>query len=197
MSFFDDVDDGYEGVGERMEHGGLIPPGYYRAKLVGAKEVESKSKGTPGYELTFVVQGGPFDGKEVSDTLWKTDHQFSKDRIKLACVRLGLRKPSPDGKRLLPVEGKADFMDCVDAETVIEIVHEQDKQDANKKWVRIGPNGFHDPSSSKVKEALARTAKGGGAKPATQPAADKPATPQAPTAPAQTAAARKRDVSKL
>ena len=195
MSFFDDVDDGYEGVGERMEHGGLIPPGYYRAKLVGAKEVESKSKGTPGYELTFVVQGGPFDGKEVSDTLWKTDHQFSKDRIKLACVRLGLRKPSPDGKRLLPVEGKADFMDCVDAETVIEIVHEPDQKDPNKKWVRIAPNGFHDASQTKVKEALARTAKGGPAKPAAgKPAEEKPA--DKPAAPA-TPPANKRDVRKL
>ncbi len=201
MSFFDEIDDSAEGVEERMETGGLLPPGFYRARLHGAKEVESKSKGTPGYELTFVVIGGPFDGREVSDTLWKVDNQFCKDRIKLAMIRLGLRKMSPDNKRMLPVEGKNDFVDCLDAELVIEVIHEPDQKDENKKWVRLAPNGFHDPNSSKVKDILARGGKPiGKGKDGKEDKTAKPAKSEATAATATTSTKpteNRRDVRRL
>ena len=201
MSFYDNIDDDAAGVEDRMASGGQIAPGFYRAKLVGAAEVESKSKGTPGMELTFEVMGGVFDGKEVSDTLWNTDKQFSQDRIKLAMVRLGLRRLNPQTNKLEKVEGKNDFLDCRETEIVIEIVHEPDQHDKAKFWPRIAPNGFHDPNDSKIKDIMAKGGKpraggkgddkGGGT------AGSGAKSPPPPPPPSATGTAKKRDVSRL
>ncbi len=147
----------------RMAAGGNIPPGKYHAKLNGAKETVSKQKGTPGYELTFIVVGGPFDGTEVTDTLYRTDNQKTRDRLALFGSRLGLLVRGNDGK-LTMAKGKRDFMDCLDTPCVIEITHEkytrEDKSEGHA--VRLAFNGIHDPADPKVKAEMAA-----GGKPAT------------------------------
>lgn len=183
MSVLDEIgDNSADGVEERTRSGGILPEGLYHARLNGAKEIESKAKGTPGYELTFVVTAGPFSGAEVTDTLWRTDHQRSKDRIKLFAHRLGLLKKSADGKTYVPAEGKSAFLDVLDTPTVIEVAHEQDQHDPNKKWVRLAYCGVHDPADAEVKKLLAaggkrpakkddgKAAAGSGGKPADKPA---------------------------
>jgi hypothetical protein len=171
---------------KRMESGGLIPPGKYRARLDGAKRTESKQKQTPGWELTFTVQDGPFKGSEVTDTLYITDNSKSKDRIALFGHRLGLLERKGNG--LGKVEGKKDFLDCLDTEVVIEVIHEPDQKDPNKKWVRLAFGGIYDPKDPKAKEP---------AKTGTAPAAAKP-TDKPAAAPAEgKPAASRRDARKL
>lgn len=109
---------------ERMKHDGNLPEGYYRAMLIGAKPKTAHS-GSTGFELTFAVKDGPFTGYEVTDTLWDTDHKKSQDRICLFGLRLGVLKRSADGKKVLAVEGKSDFMDVLDTPCIIQTTLEE------------------------------------------------------------------------
>lgn len=142
-------------LNERTAAGGLVPPGVYAAQLIGAKNTLSKQKETPGYELKFVVAAGPFRGAEVTDTLYRTENQRSKDRIALFAHRLGLLARDKDGK-LMPMKGKTEFLDVLDTHTVIEVIHEEYDRDDGKKGhaVRLAFCGVHDPADAKVKAAL-------------------------------------------
>jgi hypothetical protein len=113
----------------RAAAGGMVPPGFYRAKLNGAKTVTSKEKMTPGFELTFQIVGGPFNDMEVTETLWDTDHARSQDRLALFGLRLGvLKRGGKEGKEIVAVDGKKDFLDVLDTPCIIEIYHDEFKK---------------------------------------------------------------------
>jgi hypothetical protein len=122
-----------DGVETRAAAGGMVPAGFYRVKLNGATPVTSKEKQTPGFELTFLVTDGPFAGMEVKETLWDTEHARSQDRLALFALRLGvLKRGGKEGKEIVAVEGKKDFLDVLDAPAIIEVYHEEFKrQDGN------------------------------------------------------------------
>lgn len=187
-------DNDAKGVEDRMASGGVIPKGFYRVKLNGAKNVQAKDKedGTPGnhgYELTFQIIGGPHDGRDITDKLWRSDKQAAKDRIKLFASRLGLIVKSADGGTYSYAEGKKEFLDCLDAEMVLEVIHDPDTKDPSKVWPRFAFGGAHDPADPKIVaimknggQPLEKDAKpaatGGNSKPgaATTPAAKKRTT---------------------
>ena len=187
MSNWYDVDADMTGVQERVESGGQLPPGYYLAHLDAFREITSKNN-NPGLEFTLIVDQGAFAGREITYTIYHSEKQFTKDMVKLAMVRFGLRRL--EGNRLVPVEGKATFEDCGGDRSipvVIEIIHEAEK-DQNFKPI---PGGrmfarvrmLHDPNSSKVQESLAKTAKAAtAAATATSVAGSAPSAPSAPAA---------------
>ncbi|VTU01038.1 unnamed protein product [Gemmataceae bacterium] len=141
---------------ERMKHGGLIPPGKYRATLLGAKRTESKAKQTPGWEMTFKLSEGGFAGSEVTDTIYITDNVKSKDRLVIFGHRLGLLIKKPDGTGYVKAEGKTDFMDCLDTPCIIEVIHEPDQKDENKKWVRLAFGGVYLPNDPEAVKTLGK-----------------------------------------
>lgn len=136
----------------RMKAGGQIPPGRYPAQLLGAKRTESKAKQTPGWELTFLVTDGPFKGTEVTDTLYVTENTRSKDRLVLFGHRLGLLEKKPDGSGYVRAKDKTDLTDCLDAKVVIEVIHEPDQKDPNKKWTRLAFQGVFLPNDPELKK---------------------------------------------
>lgn len=184
MSNWYDVDADMTGVQERVESGGQLPPGYYLAHLDAFREITSKNN-NPGLEFTLIVDQGAFAGREITYTIYHSEKQFTKDMVKLAMVRFGLRRL--EGNRLVPVEGKATFEDCSGDRSIpvaIEIFHEPEK-DQNFKPIPGGRQFsrvrmLHDPNSSKVQESLAKTAKA--AATATPTAGSAPSTPSAPAA---------------
>jgi hypothetical protein len=133
----------------RMKAGGQIPPGKYPAKLVGAARTESKQKQTPGWELTFEVTGkGPFAGSTVTDTIYITENQKSKDRLVLFGHRLGVLEKKKDGSGYVKAEGKTDFADALDTACVIEVMHEADRNDPTSTgcgWPSAGSTGWTTP----------------------------------------------------
>lgn len=168
MSFFQDIgdDNNAEGVEERMASGGLIPAGFHPAILNGARNTESKSNNTPGYELTFLITDGPAKGQEHVERVWKQGKDAEatskcRDRVKMFAHRLGLIAKSEDGKSYLPVEGKESFGDVIDTAAIIEINHEPDRENKSKVWARLAWNGVHKADDP---DALAAV-KNGGKKP--------------------------------
>lgn len=156
---------------ERMKHNGMIPPGKYAATLNGAKRTESKQKQTPGWELTFLISGGAFAGSEVTDTIYVTDNAKSKDRLVIFGHRLGLLDKKKDGSGYVKAEGKTDFTDCLDTPCVIEVIHEPDQKDPNKKWVRLAFGGIWKPDDPEAKKPAAASGKKEEAKASGAPAA--------------------------
>lgn len=147
-----------ESLEARMAAGGQVPPGFHKAAMIGAKAVTSKQKGTAGHELTFKITDGPFKDAEVTDTLWDTEHQRSQDRIALFMLRLGVLQRSKDGKKIIAVEGKQDFMDVLDTPCIIETAMEEYKRDDGQTGhsVRLAFGGCYYPDD---KEALAKVGK--------------------------------------
>ncbi|HEY1192340.1 MAG TPA: hypothetical protein VGE74_32250 [Gemmata sp.] len=120
-----------ETVDQVAKSGGLIPAGKYHVRLYGAGDVTSKTNGTAGTELTFVILTGAFAGQEVKETLWSSDKTVN--RMVLFGSRLGLLKVDPKTKKYMRVEGKHNFVDCQGAECVIEVSHrEYEKKDKTK-----------------------------------------------------------------
>lgn len=170
MNFFDDIggDQNADGVDERVGSGGGLPVGFYRAKLDGATNGESKTNSTPYYELTFLVTAGPFAGATITEKLYKQGKDAAatakcRDRIKAFAHRLGLITKSQDGKTYLPVEGKETFGDVLDTECVIEVKHEPDREQPGKHWPRLEWGGVFTPNDPIATAALAN----GGRRPAT------------------------------
>lgn len=190
----DEYDDEFSGfantspddIERRAAAGGTIPAGWYHAKLTGAKRVTSREKSTPGWEMTFTITNGLYEGREVSDTLWISD--ANKDRIGIFGKRLGLLVPSADGKGLVKAEGKRDFVDVLDTPCVIEVNHQADRNDPAKKYARVAYTGVYPPTHADAVAGLA--GKKGGAKSGTGAAASPPPPPPP-------AASSKRDVRKL
>ena len=58
----------------------VLPAGYYTADIVRGEAVESRTKGTPGYCLTFEVTEGDFEGRKLWHELWFTPKSMSRSR---------------------------------------------------------------------------------------------------------------------
>lgn len=166
MSFFDTIggDNNADGVEERVTSGGQLPPGFYRAKLDGARDSEVGSNNTPCYELTFLVTAGPFAGVSFTEKLFKAGKDAAatarcRDRVKLFAHRLGLIGKSADGKTYTPIAGKEGFGDVLDAECVVEIRHEADREDKTKMWARLAYAGVYLPTDPVAVAALANGGK--------------------------------------
>jgi uncharacterized protein YbbC (DUF1343 family) len=140
-----------------MANDGRVPPGFYRAKLDGAKEITSNQKGTPGCELTFKIVGGQFNDCTVSDTLWKTDSDRLRDRIILFGLRLGVLARDPKSGKVIEVEGKTDFMDVLDTECIIEVIEDEYEKDGKKnKTARIAFGGCYAKDDKKAIEKIGK-----------------------------------------
>jgi hypothetical protein len=208
MSFFDQIggDNNAEGVDERMASGGGLPPGFYRAVLDGARDSESKTNNTPCYELTFLVTDGPFKGATFTEKVYKSGKDNAatakcRDRVKMFWHRLGGCTKSADGKVYVPIAGKESFGDCLDTPCVIEIHHEKDRDDPEKKWPRMTWGGIFTPADPVAVAALAN----GGKRPAAPAAETKAnagqvkagASPPPPPPPAAPAGRRRTGVDAL
>lgn len=191
-----DVDAGE--VEKKLASMGPIQPGFYRAKLNGAKGYESHN-GSRAHELVFLIVGGPYDGREVTDKLWlpsaeKVNSTDDKDvktvgnlraRIAKFGLVLGLFVKDAKGKLAKADPNKGDFIDVLDTECIVEVQLEPDQQNPDKKWPRIAFNGIFRKDD---KDAAAKIGKGGGkgssgAGGATPSGGSKPA----PTKPAESA----------
>lgn len=84
---------------EAADEMGPIPPGEYSTHIVNGELEASRSKGTPGYKLTFQVIEGDFKGRRVWLDCWLTPAalpQTKRDLAKLGVVELEqLEKPLP------------------------------------------------------------------------------------------------------
>lgn len=138
MALFDDlgVDHMDPDAIERGLSGELLPKGLYATRLVGAKSLESKNKGTPGTELTFEIIAGPHTGAVMRETIWITSNEASQNRRILFAHRLGLLQVVQvgDKKRYAAVEGKSDWIDAYGTAVVIAI-SQQPKQDKTGKEI--------------------------------------------------------------
>jgi hypothetical protein len=160
--FFDGIDIAdvkADHIEAMMANDGRVPPGFYRAKLDGAKEITSNSKGTPGCELTFRITGGQFNDCTVSDTLWKTDSERLRDRIILFGLRLGVLARDPKSGKVVEVEGKTDFMDVLDTECIIEVIEDTYEKDGKQlKTARIAFGGCYAKDDKKAIEKIGKPA---------------------------------------
>lgn len=208
MSFFSDIPlqtMKADQVEAQMAAGGNVPPGVYRAHLETAKEVISKEKGTPGFELKFQIEGGMFNGCSVTDTLWKTDNERLRNRIVLFGLRLGILTRDPKTQEVTPVEGKVDFTDAIDTKCIVEVVEETFKRDdgSQGKNARIAYGGVYYTDDKKAAEKIGKPAtstSGTGGTGGTGNASKAiPSTADKDKAAANTSAAKngKLDVSKL
>ncbi|MEX1027558.1 MAG: DUF669 domain-containing protein [Candidatus Paceibacterota bacterium] len=77
----------------------LLPKGEYLADIVKGDAIESQSKGTPGYRLTFEVVEGEHAGARFWHEVWFTEAALSRtkrDLAKLGVTDLAqLEKPLP------------------------------------------------------------------------------------------------------
>lgn len=172
-------------IEKQMAATGPIKPGFYKARLNGAKGYEAAT-GSKAHELTFLLVGGPFDGREVTDKLWiptaeKLASEDDKDvkavgnmraRIAKFGLALGLFVKDGKGKLAKADPNKGDFIDVLDTDCIVEVVLEPDQKNPDKKWPRIAFNGCFAKGD---KEAAAKVGKGsdgkgGGASGAATPA---------------------------
>lgn len=160
MSLVDDLlgfGEDPENAESQMKNGGLVPEGKHYARLDGVREVEANS-GSRGRELTFTVLAGPGKGGEVRETLWlNTDKDKSKIRQLIFGHRLGLLKkaPGPNGKSVYQgVEGKHDFTDCLGAECVLDVKHEEYVRKDGKKGMSaiLQFEGVFSPTDERCKD---------------------------------------------
>lgn len=151
-------------VEERMKNGGVIPAGKYAATLHGAKRTTSKEKQTPGWELTFKITEGVFKDLDITDTIYITNNEKAKDRLLIFSHRLGLLEKKPDDTGYVKTKGKVDFLDVLDTPCVIETILEPDKENPNKKWVRLAFGGIFKPGDpdAKLGPTVAKDKDGGG-----------------------------------
>lgn len=208
MSFLAEV--GYAGerpenVETRANAGGVLPPGFYAAQMVGAKPVTAKS-GSVGTEFVFVVTEGPFTGGQVTETLWDPNPERPNtaarmnDRKMLFASRLGLIRKSADGKKYEDVPGKSGWVDCLDAAVIVEVQHETYTRDdgGTGTSVKLTFGGLYDARDAAARAKIGKSpaAGQGGAKGGTA-AANSTAKPAAPPADANPQAARRRAVANL
>lgn len=163
-------------VEKRIAASGPIKAGFYRARLNGAKPFEAGT-GTKAHELTFLIVGGPYDGREVTDKLWipsaeKVASAEDKDvrsvgnmraRIAKFGLVLGLLVKDAKGK-VSKAEGKTDFIDVLDTDCIVEVTLEADQNNRDKMWPRIAFNGIYrkDDKDAAAKIGKAPTPPRGG-----------------------------------
>ncbi len=123
-------------IDKEMDANNCIPAGKYVFELTGTKPVKANT-GSLGQELEFTAVGGPYDGKVIKDTLWKSDNERVKNRIRYFGRRLGLlvKIEDKDGKRYQYAEGKTDLSDCLHARVVLELeIEEQENKETKKTY---------------------------------------------------------------
>lgn len=152
MSLYDELGAGEANPDQvdRDMSGELLPEGLHIARLVGHKNRDAKTSEMHGDELSFEIAAGEFAGKEIKETLWKSDNEKVRNRRIMFAHRLGLLTATkgPDGKaKYVPVEGKNEWYDASGTAVVIDVQHEEyDKTDkASGK-----PNG-QKGKSAKIK----------------------------------------------
>lgn len=166
------VDETYDlnGFEQRVEHEGMVPPGYYHATLHGAKPVVSPQQQMPGWEFVFRVSKGPFVGTEVKmNTYVDRGNSKSKDRMVLLGARLGLLKRDAAGKvardesnRPIQVDGKDDFTDCIDTPCIIHVTHRTYDRDDGRKGTALdlSPYAVFAPNDPAALKAISDQEKG-------------------------------------
>src|SRR6056297_3229104 len=87
------------GTTEAASEYDLLPKGEYVADIVKGDVIQSQSKGTPGYRLTFEVAEGDHQGRRFWHECWLTPAAMSRskrDLAKLGVTDLAqLEKPLP------------------------------------------------------------------------------------------------------
>ena len=82
---------------------GLLPPGEYVCHVSKGELESSRSRGTPGYKLEFIVIDGEHKGRKVWHDCWLTEAampQTKRDLGKLGVTSLDqLERPLPPGIR--------------------------------------------------------------------------------------------------
>jgi hypothetical protein len=141
---------------KRLAASGPIVPGFYRAKLDGATGFAPDGGVVRAHDLTFLILGGPFDGRKVNDKLWlvkeedkdATDDETVKKvgntraRLTKFGIVLGLLVKDQQGKARKKDPNKGDFIDVIDAECIIRVTLEADKNNPDKKWPRLAFDGI-------------------------------------------------------
>jgi hypothetical protein len=78
-----------------------LPGGTYAAHIIGGELFQSKTKGTPGYKLTFKVCEGDYAGRQFWSDLWLSEAALpmaKRDLGKLGVTSLDqLERPLPEG----------------------------------------------------------------------------------------------------
>jgi len=131
---------------------GAIAPGLYLAEMVGCKDTIANS-GSEGTEMTFRILAGPQVGKEVKDTLWKSDKIEANNRIKLHAHRLGLT--AKVGGKYVRVEGKTAFADAIGVRVVVDVANRKytDKNGQEKVGsclAYVGVFSLDDPKAKAI-----------------------------------------------
>jgi hypothetical protein len=141
-------------IDDLPKSGGLVPEGKYHVRLDGAGDTSSKTNGTQGTELTFVILTGAHAGQEVKETVWKSDNEKAKCRLVLFASRLGLLVRNTKTNKFERVKDKNTFQDCRGAEVVIEVVHrEYEKKDKSKgKAANVSFGGIWSVDDKEVKD---------------------------------------------
>lgn len=142
-----------------LESGGLIPPGFYRAKLDGATTTTSKESQRAGWQLTYKIVGGDHDGATVEDTLWDGDKPASINRVLLFKHRLGVIRRNAETGKFEKVPDVHDFRDCLDREVIIHVKHEEyeRKKDGGKGIaLRLEFNGIFAADDPKAADKIGK-----------------------------------------
>lgn len=77
-----------------------LPKGDYICHVAKGEMIESKKKGTPGYQLTFKVIEGEFVGRRVRQSYWLTPDAIPYTKRELA--KLGINSPKQFDQPLPP-----------------------------------------------------------------------------------------------
>lgn len=73
------------------EFGDVLPPGEYIAHIITGELVSSRSKGTPGYKLTFKVIEGEYANRRFWHDCWLTEAALPNAKRDL--LKLGVKSP--------------------------------------------------------------------------------------------------------
>lgn len=92
---------------EAADEFGPLPPAEYTAHIIDGDLEQSRSKGTPGYKLTFKIIDGDYTGRQFWHDVWLTEAalpQAKRDLGKLGVADLSqLEQPLP---RFIRVKAK-------------------------------------------------------------------------------------------
>ena len=92
---------------EAADEFGPLPPGEYTAHIIDGDLEQSRSKGTPGYKLTFKIIDGDYAGRQFWHDVWLTEAalpQAKRDLGKLSVTDIAqLENPLP---RFIRVKAK-------------------------------------------------------------------------------------------
>ena len=91
--------DGWDDV-KAADDFGPVPPSEYVTHLLTSEPFEAKSKGTPGFKLTFKIIEGEYTGRLLWYDIWLT--VAAKAQAKRDFAKLGITNPKVQLERPLP-----------------------------------------------------------------------------------------------